>query len=164
MDFDRVIEKLIRKAQEEGKFDNLRGKGQPLRLDENAFEDPASALVNHMLKDQGFRPEWLEEDLSLRQELDDARRALVRTRHWRAQQLAALGARQDARAIEQRVLVAHEWDQAQDRFRRKVAELNQTIFVLNLKVPNTHFQRVKLNVEEELQRLVAGGSADPDTQ
>jgi DnaJ homolog subfamily C member 28 len=161
MEFDRVIEKLIRKAQEEGKFDNLRGTGKPLNLDENPFEDPAASLANQMLKDQGFRPEWLEEDLSLRQELSDARRGLVRARDWRAGQLAALGARQDGPAIQQRVLVAHEWALAQDRFRRKLAEINKTIFVLNLKVPNTRFQRLKLNVDDELQRLLDGGPAEP---
>ena len=40
MDFQRVIEEQLRKAREEGKFDHLRGHGQPLRLDENPFEDP----------------------------------------------------------------------------------------------------------------------------
>src|SRR5688572_9356461 len=112
MDFDRIIEKLIRKAQEEGKFDNLRGKGQPLNLEDNPFEDPAAALANRMLKDNDFRPAWLEEDLSVRQELRDARRALVRARDWRAGQLAALAGRQEAAAIQQRLLVAHEWDLA----------------------------------------------------
>lgn len=161
MDFDRVIEKLIRKAQEEGKFDNLRGTGQPLRLDENPFEDPAAALANQMLKNQGFRPDWLEEDVTLREDLAEASRALVRARDWRAGQLAALAARQDGPAIQQRELVAHEWALVQERFRRKVGEINKTIFTVNLKVPNTRFQRIRLNVEAELKRLVEGGAADP---
>ena len=164
MEFDRVIELLIRKAQEEGKFNNLRGKGQPLRLDDNPFEDPAAMLANRMLKDNDFRPEWLEADLSVRQDLAAARRALARSRDWRAGQLAALGDRQDARALQQRALVAHEWGLAQARFREKLAELNKTIFVLNLKVPNTRFQRLKLNVDEELQRLVDGGRAEPEDE
>lgn len=162
MDFDRIIEKLIRAAQEEGKFDNLRGTGKPLQLDDNPFEDPASAMVNRMLKEEGFRPDWLEDDVALRQELREARRALVRSRDWRAEQLATFGTRTDAQAIQQRALVAHEWGLAQERFRRKLAEINKTIFVLNLKVPNTRFQRVKLNIEAELQRLEAGGQADPE--
>ncbi len=162
MDFDRIIEKLIRKAQEEGKFDNLRGQGQPLRMDENAFEDPAVAMANQMLKNHGFRPAWLEEDVTLRGELAEARRSLVRTRDWRAAQLAALAGRPDAAALQQRHLVAHEWALAEARFRRKLAEINKSIFTLNLKAPNTRFQRVKLNVDEELQRLAQGGAADPN--
>ena len=164
MEFDRVIEQLIRKAQEEGKFNNLRGTGQPLRLDDNPFEDPAAALANRMLKDNDFRPEWLEADLSVRQDLAAARRALVRSRDWRTGQLAALGNRQDEPAIRQRALVAHEWGLAQERFRHKLAELNKTIFVLNLKVPSTRFQRLKLNVDEELQRLVDGGRSEPEDE
>jgi DnaJ family protein C protein 28 len=162
MEFDRVIEKLIRQAQEDGKFDNLRGTGKPLNLDENPFEDPAAALANQMLKDQGFRPEWLEEDVSLRQELSDARRAFVRAREWRAGQLAALSARADGAAIQQRELVAHEWRLAQERLRRRLGEINRAIFVLNLKVPTSRFQRLKLDVDAELQRLIDGGAADPE--
>ena len=161
MDFDRVIEKLIRKAQAEGKFDNLRGKGQPLRLDENPFEDPAAALANQMLKNHGFRPDWLEEDVTLRGDLAEARRALVRARDWRAGQLAALEGRQDGPTLEQRERVAYEWALAQERFRRQLGEINKTIFTLNLKVPNTRFQRTMPNVEDELRRLVEGGGADP---
>ncbi len=162
MDFDRIIEKLIRKAQEEGKFDNLHGKGQPLRLDDNPFEDPAAALANRMLKENDFRPAWLEEDLSVRQELAAARRTFVRVRDWRAAELAALSGRQDVAALQQRQLVAHEWGLAQERFRRKLAELNKAIFVNNLRVPSTQFQRVKIDVEAEFDRLVQGGSAEPD--
>ena len=160
MDFDRIIEKLIRKAQEEGKFDNLRGKGQPLRMDENAFEDPAVAMANQMLKNHGFRPDWLEETLPCAKSWPGPR-ALVRTRDGRAAQLAALEGREDARAIQQRNLVAHEWALAEARFRRTLAEINKSIFTLNLKVPNTRFQRIKLNVDDEFQRLADGGAADP---
>ncbi len=157
MDFDRVIEKLIRQAQEEGKFKNLRGHGRPLNLDDNPYEDPAWAMANHMLKEHGFHPEWLEADLAVREDLQQARQALVRSRDWRAAELKALAGRSDAAAIEQRELVAHEWALAQARFRQRLAEINRAIFSLNLKVPSTRLQRLKLDVEAELNRLVAGG-------
>ena len=48
MDFGRLIEEQLRKAREEGKFDNLRGHGQPLDLSENPFEDPTWRLANDM--------------------------------------------------------------------------------------------------------------------
>ncbi len=155
MDFDRVIEKLIRQAQEEGKFNNLIGAGKPLRLDENPFEDPTWALANQMLKNQGFRPEWLEADLALREEYGQACQALARARDWRAAELARLGQRADAQAVAQQRLVAHEWSLAQDRFRRRLNEINQALFTLNLKVPHTRFQRLKLDVEAELNKVLA---------
>jgi DnaJ family protein C protein 28 len=159
MSFDRVIEEQIRRAQEEGKFDDLPGKGQPLKLDENPFEDPAWAMANQMLKNQGFRPEWLEADLALRQELEQARRDLRRTRDWRVAQLQALAGRPDASAAEPRQWVADEWSLAQTRFRARLQQINQSIFSLNLKVPSTRFQRLRLDVETELARIVEGRDA-----
>src|SRR5213595_1709978 len=98
MDFQRIVEEQLRKAREEGKFDNLRGHGQPLRLDENPFEDPTWQMANDMLKKNGFRPEWLEDDIANRQELENARQALTRSRDWQAAELAALGEQRDAKS------------------------------------------------------------------
>lgn len=154
MNWDRIIEQKIREAQEEGKFDNLNGKGRSLNLDENPFEDPAWRMANDLLKEQGFRPDWLEEDVTLREKLAQTRTALARTRDWRAEQLAALGARDDPEAIRQRVWIASEWDRAVERFRESLAQINAGIANLNLKVPHERFQRRKLVVEDELRKIV----------
>ena len=154
MNWDRVIEQKIREAQEEGKFDNLSGKGRPLNLDENPFEDPAWRMANDLLKEQGFRPSWLEDDVALREKLAQTRTALARTRDWRAEQLAALGARDDPEAIRRRAWIASEWDRAVERFRESLAQINTGIANLNLKVPHERFQRMKLVVEDELGKIV----------
>ena len=154
MNFDRVIEEQLRKAREEGKFDNLRGHGQPLPNDDNPFEDPAWQMANDMLKKNGFRPEWLEEDVAVREQVEQARRALARSRDWRAGELRALGDRRDAAAIERRERVEYEWRLAQERFRSRLAEVNKAIFRLNLKVPAMRLQRLKFNVEQELEKLL----------
>jgi DnaJ homolog subfamily C member 28 len=154
VDFGRLIEEQLRKAREEGKFDNLRGHGQPLNLDENPFEDRTWQMANEMLKRNGFRPEWLEDDIAIREQLAQAQRALIRSREWRTRELAGLAGRSDARAIEQRHWVEQEWRLAQERFRAQLAELNKVIFNFNLKAPSTRFQRVKLDVEAELAKLV----------
>ena len=154
MDFQRIVEEQLRQAREAGKFDNLRGHGQPLNLDENPFEDPTWQMANDMLKKNGFRPEWLEEDVAIRVELDEARRALVRSRDWRSAKLQVLGERRDAAAIEQRVMVEHEWRLAQDRFRATLRAVNKAIFNYNLKAPSTLLQRLNLDVEAELKKLL----------
>ena len=154
MDFQRIVEEQLRKAREDGKFDNLRGHGQPLRLDENPFEDPAWQMANEMLKKNSFRPVWLEDDLTNRQELDDARRALTRSRDWQAAELDSLADRRDAASIERRVLVQNEWRLAQDRFRARLTAINKSIFNYNLKVPTTHLQRLSLDIEAELKKLL----------
>src|SRR5215207_2135723 len=152
MDFDRVIEAQIRKAQEEGKFDNLRGHGEPLRLDDNPFEDPAWQLANDLLKKNDLRPVWLEDDVSIRDQVAQARLAVLRARDWRVTELAALAGKNDAASIERRLRVADEWEHAQARFRTRLGEINKQIFNLNLKVPNTRLQRLKLDVEAELEK------------
>jgi hypothetical protein len=154
MEFNRIVEEQLRKAREEGKFDNLRGHGRPLRLDENPFEDPAWQMANDLLKKNGFRPVWLEEDLAIRAEAEQARAALARTRDWRAAALRALGERNDTRDLQRRAQVEQEWRLAQERFRARAAAINKAIFNYNLKAPSTQLQRLSLDVEAELRKLM----------
>ena len=154
MNWERIIEQKIREAQEAGKFDDLRGKGRPLNLDENPFEDPAWRAANQLLKENGFRPDWLEDDVALREKLAGARTALARSRDWRAAELETLGARDDAEAKQQRAWIGAEWERAQARFRESLAQINKGIADLNLKAPHVRFQRMKLIVDDELQRVL----------
>ena len=154
MDFQRIVEEQLRKAREEGKFDNLRGHGRPLRLDENPFEDPAWQLANAMLKKNGFRPDWLEDDIAIREQLAQARQALARSRDWRAAELRALGQRREPAAIERREFVEYEWRLSQQRFRTQLGEINKAIFNYNLRTPSTRLQRLSIDVEAELTKLL----------
>jgi DnaJ family protein C protein 28 len=156
MDWDKLVESKIRAAQEEGKFDNLRGRGQPLKLDEDPFEDPAWEMANDLLQQGGFLPDWLELGQTLQAQLEQARAALRRSRRWHSEALAALGERKDLAAQQQRNHLAAEWDRAQTQFRTSFARLNQEILTYNLKVPLDRFQRRRLDVEQELERLLAG--------
>jgi hypothetical protein len=154
MRWDKIIEEKIREAQQAGKFDNLRGEGQPLNLDDNPYEDPAWQAANHLLKENDFRPEWLEEDIRLREKLQHARAALARTHDWRAAQLAALGPRADAQASHERALIADEWTKAVTRFRDTLADINKGIVRLNLIVPSPRFQRLKVDIDAEIENIV----------
>lgn len=132
----------------------MKGKGQPLNLDENPFADPAWEMANTLLKDNGFRPDWLEDDVQLREKLKQARAALARTLAWRGAELELLGSRDDAETKEQREFIASEWLRAVAQFRENLAAINRGIANLNLKVPSTRFQRMKLDVEAELQKVI----------
>jgi DnaJ family protein C protein 28 len=46
---------------EQGEFDDLPGKGQPVDTSENPFEDPELRLAHRMLRNAGFAPAWIEE-------------------------------------------------------------------------------------------------------
>ena len=45
---DLSIEEIIRRAIQEGKFDDLPGKGEPLQLDDNPHEDPEWRAAHHI--------------------------------------------------------------------------------------------------------------------
>lgn len=153
--WDKIIEEKIRAAQEEGKFDNLKGHGQPLPLDDNPFADPALQMAHTLLKDNGFRPDWLEDDVQLRAKLQQARTNLARAVEWRAAELALLGARADAAATDKRAFINSEWLRAVAQFRDAITAINRGIAQLNLKVPSPRFQRLKVDAEAELAQVVA---------
>lgn len=68
--FDRIVETLIKEAQERGEFDHLPGKGKPIDLDEY-FETPEDVrMAQSVLKNAGMTsPEiqLLKEIAELRQ-------------------------------------------------------------------------------------------------
>jgi hypothetical protein len=56
-----IAERKIRDAMEEGAFDQLEGKGEPLDLSENPYEDSSLRIAHRWLKNNGFAPAWIEE-------------------------------------------------------------------------------------------------------
>ena len=70
MSFDKIVEALIKEAQERGEFDNLPGKGKPIDLS-TYFETPEDVRVaQSVLKNAGVTPpevQLLQEIAQLRQ-------------------------------------------------------------------------------------------------
>ncbi|HEX5809262.1 MAG TPA: DUF1992 domain-containing protein [Anaerolineales bacterium] len=70
MSFDKIVEAMIRDAQERGEFDNLAGKGKPIDLTQY-FETPEDIRVaQSVLKNAGMTSpevELLKEIAQLRQ-------------------------------------------------------------------------------------------------
>lgn len=58
--FNKIIEERIRKAQEEGQFDDLPGKGQPLDLEELNGVREELRLAYKILKNADCKPPELE--------------------------------------------------------------------------------------------------------
>jgi len=134
------VEDQIQKAQQDGQFDNLRGRGKPLtHLDSDAFEQ--------LVKEQGFRPHFVELDAEIRARIEVARQAVSRTYEWVMQ--ARAGGSVD------RHYAQDEWRKALSIFDRRLAEINQLIQTFNLELPEPlrHLQRFPLKREEELQKL-----------
>jgi len=131
------VERQIQEAQEQGAFDNLPGHGKPLRMEAiNPYEGP-NALAHKILKDHGFAPAWIELDKEIRRELAAARRQLANS--YRQYGLDS---------------------SAEDRFAEQIAELNRKIDLYNLKTPAMQFQRRRILLADELQRVEQGGDTD----
>ena len=133
---ERLVEKKIREAMEKGEFDNLPGKGEPIDLRENPFEDPEMRTVYRLLRNAGFAPAFIEERKSIETEFEQARVLILR-----------------ASKLFQDESKAGEWERAKIEFRRKVKELNDRIRLYNLKTPSPVFQRTHIDAEAEIAKV-----------
>jgi DnaJ family protein C protein 28 len=134
-------EDQIRRAMEDGKFDNLPGKGKPLRLDHDPFEDPEWRMAHHVLRNGGFTLPWIEVRQEIERSLVEARESLRR----------AWARRQEAQAQGQPLSFGEaEWKRAEGVFRQRIDELNKRIFSYNLQVPAARLQLLHLDADREL--------------
>ena len=140
------VEEQLRKAIEEGKFDNLPGKGKPLHIKENPNADPDWELAYHLIKESGFTLPWIMTIREIERDIEKARTDLQRAWKWRIIYLSCDVPDEKASA---------EWDRALAAFKDKLPSLNQRIRAYNLEVPNARFQRPILNYELEIEKITS---------
>lgn len=144
---DSAIDKAIREAMDEGKFENLPGKGQPFKP-ENPYKDPDKWAAQRILDNAGFTPDWLADKQEIEAMTEQARKALHRTWLWRSM---ALDQGETA-------LAEDEWRRAVSRFRDAVKEINKRTTTYNLKIPPSlpQLHLSILNADAEIARFKAG--------
>ena len=89
--FQRVVEERILAAQRAGAFDNLPGKGKPLKFDDESWVPEELRVAYHVLKNAHVLPPEAElikeirtlEDLLKHVEDEDERRALAKSIQWK---------------------------------------------------------------------------------
>ena len=64
---EKIIEKKIKEAQEKGEFDNLPGKGEPLKLDDDSRVPEDLRLAYKILKNADCLPPEIELKKEIRQ-------------------------------------------------------------------------------------------------
>lgn len=138
------IEEIIRRAIQEGKFDDLPGKGKPLDLDENPHQDPEWRAAHHILKSGGFTLPWIETLREIEENLQKMRVDLARTWIWKQD------TNENSTPSSQ---LNAEWDRSVDTFREQVAALNEKIRSYNLEVPSDRFQLHPIDVKKEIERI-----------
>ncbi len=151
--WDSLVERKIREARKWGMFDELPGKGRPLDLKENPFLDPSRRTAYKLLQNQGFAPEWIELDKEIRVELDRLCQRLAEGERWYDGAIAALEGSANHQAEEERAWVEVYWERRLNSLASRIDELNEKIWLFNLKVPIASLQRRRVSIKEELQRL-----------
>jgi DnaJ-like protein len=117
--WESAVDKQIREAEERGDFDNLPGKGQPLRLE--AWDDEW-ALAYHVLKQAGETLPWI----ALGQEIESARERLRRM------------------LAEMPRIPVSERPRARQRYLREAAALDKLLEEYAFMVPVRHLERGRL--------------------
>ena len=136
---ESLTEKSIREAIEKGEFDNLPGKGQPLDLSENPFEDPDLRTVHRLLRNAGFAPAWIEERKDIEAQFELACTTLANA--WGLYRPDGVTPNND------------EWERNLAEFRAKVAELRQRVQIYNLKAPATIFHKRQLDADAIIEKI-----------
>lgn len=144
--WESLVDQKIREAMEQGDFDDLQGKGEPVDLSVNPFEDPELRLAHRMLRNAGFAPSWIEERKDIDSEFETIRNQLRRA--WTILR--------DARGTHHERGATGRWEKAAGAFRRKSTELNRRIATWNLKVPAPGFQRKLIDAEGEISAIRGG--------
>lgn len=134
-----LVERIIQEAMDEGKFDNLPGKGKPLVFEDNPYLESGQQWAYGLLKRNGFAPEWIERDKAIRTEL-----ASMRERLQRAWQYLQVSRGDELSQIRWKAAVAH--------VKERLEELNRDIDDFNLVVPVLSAQRRRVCLEDELRR------------
>jgi DnaJ homolog subfamily C member 28 len=139
--FEQIAEEKILEAASEGEFDNLSGKGKPLKMTENPFEPEEWRMANLIMHNNGFRYSWMEQ----REIIENDRVDL----HHRFQSAFEMAPTQSGR------------QQAQEEFLMKLHLLNRRILDYNLSVPSAIFQQPALDPDIEM-RIALGTDSNPN--
>jgi hypothetical protein len=138
--FESLVDKLIRESMERGEFKELSGKGQPVDLSENPFEDPDVRTAHRLLRNAGFAPAWMEDRKDIESNLERARSILLRAKELYHDEIPH----------------GRAWQRAVREFRETVGELNQRIRMYNLRAPAPAFHKKVFDVEEFIRGLEGG--------
>jgi len=147
-----VVDKAIREAQERGEFDNLPGKGRPLRWDDEHMP-PEMRMVNRILKNAGFAPSWIEDDKWIRTERKAVRQLLDSFVDWYLEERAALAGQPEPEVAPRLEELAVVCDRRIQVYRERAGKLNQCIDNFNLTVPISNLQWHRVRVDEEIERF-----------
>ena len=63
-----IADRKIKEAMDAGEFDNLEGKGEPLRIEEDPFTPVEIRVAHKLLKNANALPQWLQLEKDIERE------------------------------------------------------------------------------------------------
>jgi len=143
-----VAEESIEEAIRSGAFDNLSGRGKPLKLIQNPYA-PGTELAYQLLKDNQYTLPWIAERTALLARIESLRIELRRT--W----IECQSAYQTAVNSSDQLSLTRQWHEALSSWAEQIGELNKEIATQNLKQPADYLEIMKLSLGSELIRAGA---------
>jgi DnaJ family protein C protein 28 len=117
-----IVERKIQDAMERGLFDNLKGLGKPLEIDENPYEGEWR-LAFKILRNAGAAPAWIELGREIEAELASLERLMALAKDNRG----------------------NRREQLRAQCLHKLEEINRKIDEFNLAVPMIWLQKAHLD-------------------
>lgn len=149
-----LISQRIEEAMQEGKFDNLRGKGRPLNPAPEPYVPPDMQMANSLLKNNDLAPAWISDRAQVFAEIE----------RFRSKLLVAFAERNDALAVAKTAadyaLIERRWQVQFAAWQEETRTLNRRIDLQNFKQPVSFLEIVKLRLEDEVRRIESGRSRE----
>ncbi|XP_008834179.1 dnaJ homolog subfamily C member 28 [Nannospalax galili] len=137
---ERLVEDLIQESMAKGDFDNLSGKGKPLKKFSGcSYIDPMTHNLNRILIDNGYQPEWILMQKEIKDTIEQLREELLVSRKKLGKPMTS---------VEQK-----QWNQVCEQFQENIRKLNKRISDFNLIVPILTRQKVHFDAQKEVIRV-----------
>lgn len=136
------ISQRIDEAMAGGAFDNLPGKGKPLKLNENPNEPSDMAMANSILKNNDATPLWIGDRKKLLEDIKGLRAEMAQRWAWMREDWAGSNA--------DRERLTRRWADQIANWTAQIARLNSRIRDLNLILPVWRLELLRLHLADEL--------------
>ena len=145
-DWNNLIDEMIENGRSQGIFDDLKGKGKPLNLNKNPFNQN-SEIADSLLKENKMVPAWLAQRNDTQTEIEALRQKINRTwRRYDQEYRFAQGA-----GIRSGLEIA--WDDEIKKWEAAILKINKLVDSYNLKRPVNNLEMYKLRLDDELERV-----------
>lgn len=151
--WSNAIDDIIDQAVSEGLFDNLPGKGKPLKLSTNPFSADTE-LAHQLLKNNDYTLPWIAERGAVNEAVSVLRTQI--SQQWSRFQAEFLASNSETI----RMSLNLNWARQIDRWSQEIQELNKRIAETNLKQPGSQLEILKLNLDSELAKTSAKRELD----